>query len=264
MNHEDMGRIYAYLIRYRTVETKPVTRRIRPNEREIAHALAGADPEELQRFQSFLGAQGLSLVEHDDTTMPGIPTGGRVWLLVRNAHEAPPPFLTTDRLYPAMKLKVTETNQSAGVWFLHLWLNCLAILYTRLGRGISEVSRYQDTVFSRQTLEDAVRHHVEQVRRVGTEGGAATHIVQILTAEKGQEIPRRVSHFLTLMNDSALLQEIGENEFQQTLLGAVEVAQSFKHTLAHLIPADDVLTNIVNIADPEATVTSLPLTEPEE
>ena len=264
MNHEDMGRTYAYLIRYRTVETKPATRRIRPNEREIAHVLAGADPEELRQLQAFLGAQGLSLVEHDDTTMPGIPTGGRVWLLVRTGHETPPPFLTTDRLYPAMKLKVTETNQSAAVWFLHLWLNCLAIFYTRLGRGISEISRYQDAVFNRQALEEAVRHHIEQVRRIGAEGGAAAHIVHILTAEKGQDIPRRISHFLTLMCDSALLQEVGEHEYQQTLLGAVEVAQSFKHTLAHLIPTDDVLTNIVNIADPEALAMTSPLPVPGE
>lgn len=253
MNHEDMGRAYAYLVRYRTVETRSsAARRTRPNERDITQILAGADPDELRQFQAFLGAQGLSLVEHDDTTMPGIPAGGRVWLLVRSAHETPPPFLTTDRLYPAMKLKAAETNQSAAVWFLHVWLNCLAILYTRLGRGISEISRYQDAVFSRQTLEDAVRNHVEQIRRVGAEGGAAAHVVQILAAEKGQEIARRVSRFLDLMCDSALLQEVGEYEYQQTLLGAIEVAQSFKHTLAHLIPTDDVLVNIVDIADPEA------------
>ncbi len=258
MNMEDMGRVYAFLLAHRVVETKPAVRRLREGEREVAAVLTGADSEEIADLQTFLGAQGFTLIVHDDTSMPGVPTGGRVWLLTRSARDNPPAFLTVDRIHQGLKIRASETNQTATIWFLHIWLNCLALLYTQLGRGISEVSRYQDAIFRRPTLEEAVKHHVEQVRRIGVTGGAAPSVVQTLIAETGRDVHRRVGNFLALMCDSGLLQSIGEDEYRQTLLGAIEIAQSFNHSLATLHPGDDVLDNIVNIADPRVSGAGMP------
>ena len=252
MNTEEMGRVHAFLLGYRMVETKPVSRRIRESERDIAAILSQADIEELSAFHTFLGAQGFTLVAHDDTSMPAIPVGGRVWLLVRNAREHPAPYLTTERIHTGLKRRATDTREATSIWFLHIWLNCLALLYTQPGRGISEVSRYHEISFKRQTLEDGVRQHIEQLRRIGVEGGAAAQVVKTLVSETGRDIPRRIGNFLSLMCDSNLLQEMNDDEYRQTLLGAVEIAQSFNHTLATLHPGDDKLDNIVNIVDPQA------------
>lgn len=253
MNPEAMGRVCMFLLAHRVVETKPAVRRPREGEREVAAVLKAADSEEIADLQTFLGAQGLALIVHDDTSMPGVPAGGRVWLLTRNARDNPPAFLSVDRIHQGLKIRASETNQTATIWFLHIWLNCLALLYTQPSRGISEVSRYQDAIFRKSTLEEAVKHHVEQVRRIGVVGGAVPLVVRTLIAEAGRDVHRRVGNFLTLMCDSGLLQSIGEDEYRQTLLGAVEIAQSFNHSLANLRPGDDVLDNIVNIADPRVS-----------
>lgn len=259
MNIEEMGRVHAFLLGYRMVETKPVGRRVHEHERDIAAILAQADSEELNSFYTFLGAQGFTLVAHDDTSMPGIPTGGRVWLLVRSARENPPPYLSTERIHASLKVRATDTRQATTIWFLHIWLNCLALLYTQPGRGVSEVSRYHEVSFKRTMLEDAVRQHVEQIRRIGVEGGAAAQVVETLVAETGRDITRRVGNFLGLMSESNLLQAIEDGEYRQTLLGAIEIAQSFNHALATLHPGDDKLDNIVNIVDPQAgAATSTP------
>lgn len=264
MNIEEMGRVHAFLLGYRMIETKPVGRRIREHERDIATILAQADPEELSSFYTFLGAQGFTLVAHDDTSMPGIPLGGRVWLLVRSARDNPPPYLTTERIHAGLKRRATDTHQATTVWFLHIWLNCLSLLYTQPGRGVSEVSRYHEISFKQQVLDDAVRQHIEQIRRIGIEGGAATQIIDTLVSETGRDIPRRIGSFLSLMCESGLLLEIDDGEYRQTLLGAIEVAQSFNHALATLHPGDDKLDNIVNILDPRANVATLTQAAPEE
>lgn len=264
MNVEEMGRVHAFLLGHRMVETKPVGRRIREHERDIAAILAHADPEELSSFYAFLGAQGFTLVAHDDTSMPGVPTGGRVWLLVRSARENPPSYLTTERIHAGLKRRATDTHQATTIWFLHIWLNCLALLYTLPGRGVSEVSRFHEISFKRQMLEDAVRQHIEQIRRTGIEGGAAAQVVETLVSETGRDIPRRIGNFLNLMCESGLLQESDSDEYRQTLLGAIEIAQSFNHALATLHPGDDKLDNVVNIVDPRSSAATSPQASPEE
>lgn len=252
MNLEDLGRLHAHLLRHRIIETRPVNRRMRPGERDLADLLTEAGPDGLERVNEFLGGQGLELVEYTDTDMPGIPTGGRVWLLTRRADEPPPAFFSLERLRERMKVREGESNESATVWFLHIWLLCLALLYTRIGRAVSAVSGYLDARFRREVLLQAVRDHLECLRNQGPEGEVEAHVFAILCTEKGQELSRRVGAFLDLMCEAGLLASHQDGEYEQTLLGAYEIARSFDRTLQHILPDEETLKNVANIAAPTA------------
>lgn len=248
MNYHEMGQVVAYLLRYRVIESKPVHRRHFPGERDLAVVLHTADPKSIDHLQQLLAGQGFLLVAKTDTDYRGIATGEWVWMLVRHAEHNPPPHFSQAPLFLAMKIRPNETNESAGVWFLHLWLLYLSLIYTQRGRGVGEVSGYLDATFEREKFLRLVEHHIEEVRKTHDAGSAEARVAKILTDTKGQSLGRRVNAFLALMCDSALLLETAPGVYQQSLLGAVEIDQSFQRGMGVLIPDASVLEGIVNIA----------------
>jgi len=249
MDLDDMGRLHAFLLRYRSVESRPRTRNSRSGEGELAAILIEAGVDGLERINRFLSGQGLELLEYRDTDMPGITTGGRVWILVRGPDASPPAYFSIDQVMARMKLR-DDTRETAAVWYLHIWLIHLALLYSHKGRAVSAVSGYLDSAFEEETLIYAVRGHIERVRGIGLEAGAERHVFEILTAEHGQDVPRRIRAFLGLMVDSGLLLRSDNGVYEQTLLGAVEIARGFSRSLQHILPDEDALSNIVNLSEP--------------
>ncbi|ABA57220.1 hypothetical protein Noc_0706 [Nitrosococcus oceani ATCC 19707] len=251
MDLNDMGQLHAFLMRYRCIESRPRSRNLRRNESELASILIESGTEGLEQMNRFLAAQGLDLIEFTDTDMPGITTGGRVWVLARSLEAAPPAYFSIEQVMGRMKLR-DDSREVAAVWYLHIWLIHLALLYSHKGRAVSAVSGYLDSAFEKETLIQCVRDHIERVRGVGLETGAEQRVYQILTDERGTDIPKRVRMFLGLMVDSGLLSRADSGVYEQTLLGAVEIRQNFSRTLQHILPDEDALSNIVNLSAPVA------------
>jgi len=251
MELEDMGLVYQYLLKHRTIEYKPQGRRSSDGEPEVANVLRASSLDDFDRFQRFLRPQGLKIVEFDDH-MRGISAAGRAWILARDNETVPAAIFSTDRLYREMRIRDGESREALAVWFLHIWLIYLSLIYTRPGRGISEVSGYLDATFSREVLTEAVEEHVEHVRNTCPGESAEGRIVSILTTEKGQDINRRVLAFLHLMKDAGLVQEVSTGEYQQTLLGAYEISEHYDRTLRS--PVDHILQGIVNITAPQTVL----------
>lgn len=245
MQIEDMGQAYHFLLKHRLVETKPVNRRARNGEESVAEILRYAAVDELQRFNDFLKPQGLLLVEFGDE-MRSVAKGGKVWVLARHPESMPPQFFTLEPVIAAMRLRDTDSREITVLWFLHIWLIYLSLIYTRHGRGISEVSGFVDATFAQDVLTQAVKDHIEHVRSQGIEESVKSRAVAILDSEKGRDVERRVGAFLRLMCQSGLLIEFGDNAYQQTLLGAYELAKGYGRSLR--LPVDNVLNNIVNLA----------------
>jgi hypothetical protein len=172
-------------------------------------------------------------------------------VLARSPEAPPPAFFSIEQVMARMKLR-DDTREVAAVWYLHIWLIYLALLYTHKGRAVSAVSGYLDSAFEEDTLIKGVRDHIERVRSIGLEAGAEQHVYEILTDERGMDISKRVRTFLGLMVDSGLLARAENGVYEQTLLGAVEINQSFSRTLQHILPDDDALSNIVNLSAPVA------------
>jgi hypothetical protein len=251
MDFTDMGLVYQYLLKNRTAESKPSNqRRARKGEPEVVSILRSCDMDDFLSFNEFLGAQGLKIEHCSDLDYPGIPIGGHIWMLVRDQEGIAPDFLSSKRIYEEIRLRDTESIESANVWFMHIWLMYLSIIYTRQGRGVSQISEYMNAFLYESQLVEAVTEHIEEARRHGI-NPQKSKVMAILDDESGADVPRRVKSFLSLMCESGLLIRIDTGEYQQTLLGAIELAQGFERSIGHYVNLDeDVLDNVVNVVSP--------------
>lgn len=253
MNMTEMGEVYAFLLRHRIAESQPQERRRRSSqtglvsERDACSILKDADEEQMQQLRSFLAGQGLQLAIYDSADYPGIPPGGQIYLLLRHPEAELPAMFSQQQLLQKLRIR-NDSQETTAVWFIHIWMLMLGLLYTRNNRALSDVSLYQDAVFSMEELVDALKTHLETLRRGGQQDQEPPRQIAILMTEKGEDIPRRVRNFIDSLVDASLLAEKGKNIFQQTLLGALEVEQSGLNHLRHLIP-EDIAQRIVLPAD---------------
>ena len=251
MNMTEMGEVYAFLIRRRIAESHPQDQRKRRSsqtgmisEKDACSILREADEEQLQQLRSFLSGQGLQLSTYDSADYPGIPPGGQVYILLRNPEAELPDMFSQQQVLKKLKIR-NDSKETTAVWFIHIWMLMLGLIYTRNNRALSDVSLYQDAVFSQEELLEALKSHLETLRRTGQEQDAPRQIA-ILMAEKGEDISRRARNFTEALLDASHLTSKGSNIYQQTLLGALEVEQSGLNHLRHLIP-EDIAQRIVNL-----------------
>lgn len=239
MEAHDIGKIYGFLLRYRYAATKAAPgRRLRPGERDVADLLAGSSPEDFDVLNGICEGQGLRL-EAEDDTLDGIPQGGRVFMLVRSATEIPAPFLATDRLLDSMRLRQNESDTVAATWFVVIWLIHMALIYTLQNRTTSDVSGYVKGIFSEDTLEKAVRDHVEQLRGIGILAAEEDSLAVILVSEQGADIRRRINSFLAAMTEAGLLQEDSgaPGIYRQTVLSAIEISHNYERNIKPFVAA---------------------------
>ncbi|WP_211224721.1 hypothetical protein [Oceanospirillum beijerinckii] len=258
MNMSEMGEVYAYLLRYRMAESRPSQRNRRASraglisERDVCAILAQASEDEISQLRQFLNGQGLQLVFIEASDYPGISAGGRMYLLQRLPESDLPALFSQQPVYASMRLR-QESQEEIALWFLHLWLLLMGLLYTRNNRSLTDVSQYQEAVFSVQELITAMRQHLEQLRQSGIQGTQVSPAVRALIDEKGEDIPRRVRVFIELMEQAGHLQRNQDKSdsddvaassqqasalqtsYQQTLLGALEAEQIGLHHLHHLL-----------------------------
>lgn len=241
-----IGEAQAYLLEHRMVETKPVGRKISSRERAVADTLMGMDYDATTFFNDMLSAQGFMLEHFSYTDMRGIPIKGRVWLLVRDPHQTCPSYISSRQVIEGLSLNA-EPIESSSVWFLHIWLIYMTVTYTNTKRVVTEVSGYLDANFTKEQLVKAVSEHVEKIRGITVEGGINQKVFSILDSEKGKDIPKRVTRFLKALERSKLIRETESDSYEQTLLGAFEIANSYPRTLGNLIDDDSTLDNVGNI-----------------
>lgn len=257
MNMSEMGEVYAYLLRYRMAESRPNNRNRRAtragliSERDVCATLAQASEEEISQLRQFLNGQGLQLVFVEAADYPGISAGGRMYLLQRLPEADLPALFSQQPVYSSMRLR-QESQEEIALWFLHLWLLLMGLLYTRNNRSLTDVSQYQEAVITLQELVTAMRQHIEQLRQNGALGSKASPAIRALIDEKGEDIPRRVRVFVELMEQAGHLQRCNDKtdsdtdnnlqpintlqaSYQQTLLGALEAEQIGLHHLHHLL-----------------------------
>ena len=223
MNMTEMGEVYAFLLRYRIAESLPQERRRRTSqtglisERDACAVLKEADDEQMQQFRSFLAGQGLQLGVYDSADYPGISPGAQVYMLLRIADAELPTMFSQQQLLQKLRIR-NESQESTAVWFLHIWMLMLGLLYTRNNRALSDVSQYQDAVFNQEELVDALKTHLEVLRHGGQQGKNTPRQIAILIAEKGEDISRRIRNFIGALVDASQLLEKRKDVYQQTLL----------------------------------------------
>ncbi|WP_148255088.1 hypothetical protein [Aidingimonas lacisalsi] len=243
MNMTEMGEVVAYLLRYRTAERQPSGGRKRRAaregqlaERDVCALIDDALDTERDALRDFLAGQGLRLRIFEPGDYPGIAPGSRFYALLPDPELEQPPLYTRDPVFDALRLR-QESRAELAQWYLQLWLLMHTLLYTRLNRALSDVSRYQEAAFATTELIDLMREQLETLRAMGE---TAPESSRALLDERGDDIGRRVRAFIELQMRAGQLEPVREGGdesgdiWQQTLLGALEAEQVGMHHLSHL------------------------------
>ncbi|GHA97270.1 hypothetical protein [Modicisalibacter luteus] len=245
MNMTEMGEVVAYLLRYRTAERQPGNGRKRRAaregqlaERDVCALIDDALESEREALRDFLAGQGLRLRVFESGDYPGIAPGSRLYALLPDPELEQPPLYTREPVFDALRLR-QESRAELAQWYLQLWLLMQTLLYTRLNRALSDVSRYQEATFATSELVELMREQLETLR---AQGESAPESSRTLLEERGEDIARRARAFIDLQVRAGQLETVrdvrddGENDiWQQTLLGALEAEQVGVHHLSHLI-----------------------------
>lgn len=244
MNMTEMGEVVAYLLRYRTAERQPgggrkrrAAREGQLAERDVCALIDDALDTEREALRDFLAGQGLRLRTFEPGDYPGIAPGSRFYALVPDPELEQPPLYTRDPVFDALRLR-QESRAELAQWYLQLWLLLHTLLYTRLNRALSDVSRYQEATFTTAELIDLLREQLEGLRALGDDAPEAS---RVLLDERGEDVARRVKAFIDLQARAGQLEAVREvaadsgDIWQQTLLGALEAEQVGVHHLSHLV-----------------------------
>jgi len=240
MNNSDMGRVHAYLLRHRFIETKSSRRNVSREEREIATLLRDADFAMRNQFEEILDGQGLELVTFTSFDVKGITSGATVFMLARKPDSAPP-FWGTERLVSRMlQVRGINNDAEARIWFTQLWFLLLDLLYTRKNRSPNAMQDWVDTTFVKEVFIDAVKDYLnDQVRKIDPATLEVDRVYKTLTGLKEGAIAQVCNAFLELMVDAGLAEEVSKDAYRQSLLFAYEMKTHFDRQLAQLLPAQD-------------------------
>jgi len=231
MTPYDIGRVSAFLLKYRKIEDRPEKRSGPRDERDIAALLREASIDAMRDLEEQMNGHGFELATLTSFDIAGIGAGARVYMLIRKPG-APCPLLDTTRCAERMEPAAGRAT-AAKIWFTQIWLLHLDLLYTQRDRSPAQRNLWIEATFTREMLEQAVREHINDfVRRLNPQEMAQNDVYKVLTAEKGTTIARYVGRFLDLMCETGMLEDKGGNVYRQSMLAAVEMKENYGRLLA--------------------------------
>lgn len=242
MNNTDLGRVQAYLMRYRMAATQSMRRGVSREEREIATMLRAADPAMIQLLCEILDGQGYVLASMTDLDVKGVPAGGTVFMLARKPDSDAPCFGTERMIARLRSIKSVDTDTAAKTWFVQLWFILLDLIYTRRNRSPNSLQEWVDTGFKKTLFVDCVKEYInDHVRKIDINTLQTDAIYTILTTPKEAGFTQICNAFLELMCEAALLEQIEPEVYRQTLLFAYEIKLNFDRQLAPIFSMNDPL-----------------------
>jgi len=239
MNRLEMGRVMAFLLRHRRLETIPRGRG-RSDERELARLLNEADTVARAELEGLMQGFGFDLAHFDDFKTQGLAPGGQIFLLVRRLDQTSALF--SERWIDERMQVRNDSVTTRRIWFTQLWFVLLFLFYTRRSRVATEVARYVETTFTRADLVQATHQYINDlVRKLGKDAVQDDVVYNCLIAESGTQVDKYADRFLGLMVDGALIDDLGAERYRQSLLGAVEMKNNHLQGLEPWIQTTDPL-----------------------
>jgi len=241
VNNSDLGRVQAYMLKHRYVETKSGRRNISKEEREVATMLRDADSSMRTLLEEIFEGQGLELKSFNEFEAAGIQVGATVFVLARKP-EFNPPFFGTEKLIARMKQVRggIEKDSEAKIWFTQLWFILLDLIYTRKNRGPNSLQNWVETTFTKDVFIDAVKEYInDHVLKIDPSLLKTDAVYKALSGQKEGTVTQLCNAFLELMVDAGLIDEIRQDGYRQTLLFAYEMKMNYDRQLAKLLPSND-------------------------
>lgn len=250
MNPAEIGVVFAYLLRWREISGNPPGRSLRDDEREVARTLANCNSTDLDDFEGFLNAQGFSLVDRDGVEFGIPPKAGSpntIWVLTRKRGEDVAPYIDSRWYIDAMRdgrggdreAKKHETV----FWTARLWLSLQWFFYEKIDRLPSEVSRYSEAFVSKRLFVEELSSGIERMGNAGRPDGEAGVVWDHFWKDKGK-ISTWAARFLNVMEQSGMIEATGNrDEWRQTVLAAIEMADNSSHEVSYLLPPKESLAS---------------------
>lgn len=234
MTPYEMGKVSAFLLKHRRIEERSQRRPIQREERDLSEILREAAVDEMRALEEMMAGFGFELTMLTAFDVKGIAPGTRAYMLVRQTN-ATCPLLESPKVIEVMTPGATKTG-IAKIWFTQIWLLHLDLMYSAKDRGPHERNQWLESGFTKEQLIAAVRAHINGfVHKLNPEIGDTSEVYKVLCAEKGQDLPRYVGRFLTLMVNAGMLEEIAVDSYRQSLLAAVEMKSNYDRVLAPLM-----------------------------
>lgn len=245
-----MGIVFAYLLRWREIAGNPLGRNFRDGEREAANILANCNSSMLNEFEQFLNVQGFSLVDRDGIEFgipPKLGASNTIWVLIRKRGEDIASYVDNRWYITAMRDGRSGNRevkkQEVIFWTARLWLTLQWFFYDKIDRLSSEVSRYSEAFVSTPLFIEELSTGIEKMGNAGRPDGNAGVVWDHFWKDKGK-ISTWATRFLNVMEQSRMIEASGnKDEWRQTVLAAIEMADNASHEVAYLLPPKEPLAN---------------------
>lgn len=210
-----------------------------PNESETAKWLlrqSNKDSDDYELLQQWLAAYGFDLHKKDSFTTDGIPKNSTWFFIIRSSESKLAPWMGLSEL--RQKLIPPRRKEEEHVtrrWAYFLWYMLLGLLYTRINRLPESTVDHTKAWFTKAEFVDFASEKIEELRNVKLEE-RSKDIEMLLQNSDWKHIEARVSKFLSfLVNINHIAKTAHKDEYVQTLIGAMEIAQHARVGFSHII-----------------------------
>lgn len=247
-----MAMLFSFFLQHRVLRTDtPPGERMEKGERDLAY-FYNSEMEEGDRdsFRDFLYELGFKIKVCEGGVIRGLPTGAVYFVLTRRSEGSAPSWIDLGSLYAQTSFRTAESRRITTVWNFVIWMQMLSSLYTANKRSPLSVSEYNDPNISltNKLVSIGVQSFLDETLQKSPD--TDTEFIKILRKHTKTEVKRRVNNFLNFLCDIGHLKKIEKNNadkdilvYQQTLLGAIEIAEHHRQGLNHLIPPSDLPLN---------------------
>ena len=191
----------------------------------------------------FLRDSGFEIKVFEGGVMKGLPAGAVYFILIRKPDGSAPAWIDLGALYTQTASRNNESRRVTTVWDFVIWMQILSSLYTANKRSPLNISDYgnPNNGFTNQNVITGVQAFLDDVLQRPPDQD--TQFIAVLRKHTKTEVQKRINGFLGFLCSIGHLKKLGKDDndknttiYQQTLLGAVEVAEHHRQGLNHLVP----------------------------
>lgn len=242
MTPNEMGQVFSILMKYREVLGNPIDRNLRDGELDAAQILSRLSSIELEDFEEFLNAQGLSLYIRDAFEIGIPPKQGRpnfINVLIRKRNEELSSYISQGWFLEQMKDgRGSSTKTERAIWTTRIWLTLQWFFYQRIDRLPHDISMYRDALITEKLLLETLLQGIERLGNEGRPDGEKGVAWDVIWNGK-RNLEGYVSRFIKVMLAAGMIEEAGNPlEYRQTLLAAVEMSIIAENELTYLMPPE--------------------------